>query len=104
MGSMLLCRKCPPVGGDTCFCDGYAMWEGLRPEVQRRLAGLNGLNVGALVHQKNGVTPQTVHPCARTHPETGGTVLYVAPGFTRQILDVPAAESKSLLRACFAQA
>lgn len=104
MGSMLICRKPPPVGGDTCFCDGYAMWAGLRPEVQKRLEGLRGLNMGGPSHQLCGTTPYSVHPCARTHPETGGTVLYVAPGFTRKILDVKEEESKALLRACFAQA
>lgn len=30
MASVLLCREAPPIGGDTCFCDCYSMWEGLR--------------------------------------------------------------------------
>merc|ERR1712032_509317 len=49
-------------------------------------------------------TPFCIHPCARTHPETGGTVLYVSPGFTRKILGVSNEESKSLLRECYQQA
>lgn len=104
MGSLLICRTCPPVGGDTCFCDGYAMWEGLRANTRARLEGLSGLNVGGPGHKFRGTTPYAIHPCVRTHPETGGNVLYVAPGFTRKILGVSEEDSQALLRECAQQA
>jgi len=104
MASMLLAREVPPVGGDTCFCDMYAMWEGLRPETREKLEGLRGINIGNPGHARDSKIPSAEHPCARTHPETGCTGLYVAPGFTRRILGVSAEESAALLTECSAQA
>ena len=41
MGSILLCRTPPPVGGDTLFCDSYAAWAALAPKTRQRLATLH---------------------------------------------------------------
>ena len=84
MASVLMCREGPPVGGDTCFCDCYAMWEGLPLEVKRRVKHLTAVHVGNYGHRMDGVTPEAVHPVARTHPETGRTTLYVQQGFVRR--------------------
>ena len=84
MASVLMCREGPPVGGDTCFCDCYAMWEGLPLEVKRRVEHLSAVHVGNYGHRMDGVTPEAVHPVARTHPETGRTTLYVQQGFVRR--------------------
>ena len=84
MASVLMCREGPPVGGDTCFCDCYAMWEGLPLEVKRRVEHLSAVHVGNYTHRMDGVTPEAVHPVARTHPETGRTTLYVQQGFVRR--------------------
>ena len=84
MGSMLMCREARPVGGDTCFCDCYGMWEGLAKSVKERVASLKAVHVGGIGHQMEGVTPVAVHPVARTHPETGRTTLYVQQGFVRR--------------------
>mmetsp|Transcript_64411 Transcript_64411/g.171835 ORF Transcript_64411/g.171835 Transcript_64411/m.171835 type:complete len:327 (-) Transcript_64411:111-1091(-) len=104
MGSMLLARSVPAVGGDTLFCDMYAMWNGLSRESRQRLQGLRALNVGNVGHAKDGKIPSAEHPCARTHPETGCTALYVSPGFTKRIVGVPAQEGDALLRECYALA
>ena len=84
MGSILMCREAPPVGGDTCFCDCYGMWEGLPRETKERVRNLKAVHVGTAGHQMDGRTPVAVHPVARTHPETGGTTLYVQQGFVRR--------------------
>ena len=100
MGSVLLCREAPPVGGDTCFCDCYSMWDGLSEATRQRVDHLAALHVGGVIHQMNGVTPQAVHPVARTHPETGRTTLYVQQGFVRRFAeghDIPEDEEKALL-------
>ena len=34
LGSILLSRKSPPVGGDTCFVDSFAQWDGLAPALK----------------------------------------------------------------------
>ena len=100
MASVLMCREAPPVGGDTCFCDCYAMWEGLPLDVKRRVERLTAVHVGNVGHQMDGVTPSAVHPVARTHPETGRTTLYVQQGFVRRFAPehaVPEGEERELL-------
>jgi taurine dioxygenase len=101
MGSILMCREAPPIGGDTCFCDCYAMWEGLGKETRDRVEHLSAVHVGAVIHQMDGRTPSSVHPVARTHPETGRTLLYVQQGFVQRFADVhgiAADEQRQLLQ------
>ena len=100
MASMLMCREAPPIGGDTCFCDCYAMWEGLPLETKKRVEHLTAVHMGYVGHQMDGKTPVATHPVARTHPETGRTTLYVQQGFVRKFADehdVPADEARALL-------
>ena len=100
MGSILMCRESPPVGGDTCFCDCYAMWEGLPLATKEKVQHLTAVHVGGVGHQMDGVTPVATHPVARTHPETGQTTLYVQQGFVKRFLNadhIPEDEQKALL-------
>jgi taurine dioxygenase len=101
MGSVLMCREAPVIGGDTCFCDCYAMWEGLPLEVKKRVEHLTAIHEGAFGHQMDGVVPSAEHPVARTHPETGRTTLYVQQGFVRRFAEVhsvpPDEEARLLL-------
>ncbi len=100
MGSVLMCREAPPVGGDTCFCDCYAMWEGLPLKTKERVKDLSAVHMGNIGHQMDGITPVSVHPVPRTHPETGRTTLYVQQGFVRRFKDadhIPEEEQKALL-------
>lgn len=102
MGSILMCREAPPIGGDTCFCDCYAMWEGLPLRVKERVEFLRAVHVGSVGHQMDGKTPSAVHPVARTHPETGRTTLYVQQGFVKKFADeheIPTEEQRELLHA-----
>ena len=87
MASMLMCREAPPIGGDTCFCDCYGMWEGLPLEVKQRVANLRAVHMGNEGHRMDGKTPSATHPVARTHPETQRTTLYVQQGFVRGFAD-----------------
>ena len=101
MASMLMCREAPPIGGDTCFCDCHGMWEGLPLETKARVATLTAVHRGGIGHQMDGKTPASVHPVARTHPETGRTTLYVQQGFVYKFADehqVPEDEARDLLR------
>lgn len=100
MASVLMCREAPPVGGDTCFCDCLSMWEGLSKPTKERVKHLTAVHMGTVGHQMDGVTPVSVHPVARTHPETGRTSLYVQQGFVRKFADeheIPEAEQRALL-------
>ena len=42
-----------------------------------------------------------VHPVVRVHPETGRKALYVSEGWTRNIVDLPPAQSNLLLALVF---
>ena len=100
MGSILLAREAPAVGGDTCFCDCYAMWQGLSTETREKAAQLTAVHVGGVIHQMDGETPSSVHPVARTHPETGHTLLYVQQGFVKRLHEshgIPEDEERAIL-------
>ena len=101
MGSILMCREAPAVGGDTCFCNSHAMWEGLPKGTKERVRHLTAVHIGSVGHQMDGVTPEAVHPVARTHPETGRTSLYVQQGFVKHFSPehgIPEDEAGALLR------
>ena len=83
MGSILICREAPPIGGDTNFCDCYGLWASLHPDTQERVKNLNAQHIGQPHHKMDGRLPVATHPVARTHPETGGTTLFVNRVFTR---------------------
>ena len=100
MASVLMCREAPPIGGDTCFCDCYSMWQGLSKETKERVQHLTAIHEGAIIHQMDGKTPVSQHPVARTHPETGRTTLYVQQGFVRRLAPehgIPEEEERALL-------
>ena len=96
IGSILLARAAPPVGGDTMFCDAYAMYEGLSPKLKEQLEGLEAFHQGdPFAH---GIVGQdAVHPILRTHPETGRTTLYMGAPFTKRIVGMEPEESQALM-------
>lgn len=91
MGTMLLARELPPVGGDTLFANQTLAYEALSPGMKAMLAGLRGISSSA----KADVTRtredrirsggredarreyRASHPVVRTHPETGRKSLFV---------------------------
>ena len=116
MGSMLLARELPPVGGDTLFASQYAAYEALSDTMQRLLQGLRGISSSAkadvsktredrLKSDGKGEGPRSYtssHPIIRTHPETGRHALYVNIAHTAGIEGLSEAESAPLLAFLFA--
>jgi taurine dioxygenase len=102
MASILLALESPPIGGDTLFCDAYAMWEGLSPQLKQEIEPLCCYHEGQRLHGQppDYVAPSSVHPAVRTHPETGGTTLFVNPQFTMSFEGVSQTDSERLLAAC----
>lgn len=111
IGSVLIARELPPVGGDTIWADAAAAYEGLPAAVKDRIATLDAehdilRSFGPRVSDAKRAEiardfPPVVHPVVRTHPETGAKVLYVNYTFTTRILGVSDEESESLLRLLF---
>jgi taurine dioxygenase len=114
LGSILRCRVCPPVGGDTLFADMYAAYDGLTDEVKAQIDGRMARhsfqhNFGRAMSDETRERfaeqyPDPLHPVVRTHPETGRKALYVNAAFTVEIVDMDPDESRRLLRHLYRQA
>jgi taurine dioxygenase len=117
LGAILYAKLLPEEGGDTCWANMQAAYEGLSKPLQRFLAELDA------VHDFNRGFPQTgqvarqagqdkaakaleehppvIHPVVRTHPETGVDGLFVNYGFTDRIKGLRRNESDALLNMLF---
>jgi len=115
MGSMLLAREVPPVGGDTLFANMYQAYATLSPGLRALLAPLRAVNGSAKAdvtrtrEDRVASNPgearksyEAVHPVARTHPETGRQALYVNVAHTLRFEGMTEAESAPLLDFLFA--
>ena len=112
MGSILLARETPPVGGDTLFACMYKAYDSLSDGLKKTLEGMNAVHSSRHVFGDQSAyreslddvfenadlaTQDAVHPVIITHPESGKKALYVNPGFTLHFDGWTAAESKPLL-------
>jgi taurine dioxygenase len=111
MGSMLLAREIPPVGGDTLFANMYLAYESLSPGMRSLLEGLRAVNSSAKAdvtrtredRMRSAPSPRAEsalvaeHPVIRTHPETGRKALYVNIAHTERFSGMTAEESAPLL-------
>jgi taurine dioxygenase len=111
MGTMLIAREVPPVGGDTLFANQYLAYETLSDGMKRLLDGLVALNASAkadvtrtredrLKDSKNAQARKDYvaeHPAVRTHPETGRKALYVNVAHTVRFKDMSEEESALIL-------
>ena len=112
LGSILLARETPPVGGDTLFACMYKAYDSLSPGLKKTLEGMNAVHssrhvfgdqsayresLDDVLENADLATQDAVHPVIITHPESGKKALYVNPGFTLHFEGWTAAESKPLL-------
>jgi taurine dioxygenase len=117
MGTLLVAREVPPVGGDTLFANMYAAYDALSPGLQRVLDAARAVHSSALADVSKtredrikdaglGEAREFVseHPVVRIHPETGRKALYVNVAHTLRFSDWTEAESKPLLRFLFEHA
>jgi taurine dioxygenase len=98
----------------TLFVSSTYAWETLPDDLRARVEGLHARHRSG--HQGRGDTDyedeliqpewdqlrDTVTPVAMAHPRTGQTMLYVCEQQTREIVELPKAESDELLDALFA--
>lgn len=119
LGSVLLARIVPPVGGDTLFASMSAAFEALSPGLRATLRGLRAVHssrhvfgaqsayqaeTGDRLGNAEAAQQDAVHPVVIAHPETGREILYVNPAFTTHIEGWTPAESDPLLRFLYAHA
>ena len=111
MGTLLLAREVPPVGGDTLFANMYLAYESLSEGMRRLLDGLTAVNSSTKADAtktredrvRSGPTAESrkeflsEHPVVRTHPETGRKALYVNVGHTTRFSGLTEAESAPIL-------
>jgi taurine dioxygenase len=96
-GTFLNCKETPPVGGDTLFANTYTAYSSLSPAMRGIVDRLSAVHAHSNVidtfqRVSNAADRErmlqavddearehlpTVHPAARTHPETGRKALYL---------------------------
>ncbi len=111
MGTMLVAREVPPVGGDTLFANQYLAYEALSDGMKKLLDGLCAVNSSAKANTTRTREDRiksdpsrrpnddfiAEHPVVRTHPETGRKALYVNVGHTVRFSGMTEEESAPLL-------
>jgi taurine dioxygenase len=112
MGSILIARETPPVGGDTLFACMYTAYDTLSDGLKQTLESMKAVHSSRHVFGEQSsyrdtmkdrfsnpenATQDAVHSVVITHPESGRKALYVNPGFTLHFDGWTAAESKPLL-------
>ena len=115
MGSMLLAREVPPVGGDTLFANQYLAYEALSAGMRSMLNGLVAINSSAKAdvsrtredrmrtdaRDEAKTLYESEHPVVRVHPETGLKALYVNVAHTLRFKNMTEDESAPLLEFLF---
>ena len=113
LGSILLAREVPEVGGDTLFANMHLAYERLSEQMKRFCEGLTAVHdISRVFARRLGKTPEELHdkyppmrhPVIRTHPETGERAIYVNTGFTSHIEGLSGEESRWLLDHLFRSA
>lgn len=97
--TILAAQEIPLAGGDTMWANQYLAYERLSAGMRRLLQGLRGRFVGSLPKATGREEVASLHPLARTHPETGRTALYLGrPGeAVSNLEDMTEDESRPLL-------
>ncbi|WP_149536056.1 TauD/TfdA dioxygenase family protein [Siccirubricoccus phaeus] len=111
LGSILLARELPEMGGDTLFASMVAAWEALSPGMRQTLSGMRAVHSSRHAfgnrqreEHKDGryqnadqAVQDAIHPVGLKVPGTGRTALYVNPSFTLRFEGWTDEESKPLL-------
>ncbi len=113
MGSILVARELPPVGGDTLFANMGAAYDALSDGLKATLTGLRAVHSADHIYGHDGIYAKTdqaadlkghdisanaVHPAVIRHPVTGRKLLYVNPAFTLHFEGWTREESQPLLQ------
>ena len=112
MGSILLAKETPKIGGDTLFANMYRAYETLSNGMRKTLETMKachssrhvfGAHTGYAEASNQRIsnpelaTQDAIHPVIITHPESKRKALYVNPEFTVNFEGWTVEESKPLL-------
>jgi taurine dioxygenase len=112
--SILRCKVCPSLGGDTVFSSGIVAFERLPEEVKQQIRHLEALH-GPLYQETRGnanpdkikeliaANPPIAQPVVRVHPESGRPVLFVNFNYTGPIVGMENSAGEKLRRYLFDQ-
>jgi taurine dioxygenase len=88
MGCVLRCIECPPVGGDTIWCNMVEAYARLPEHIKQQIAGLRARHsieatFGAAMPIEQRLKlkaqfPDAEHPVVRTHPATQEKILFTS--------------------------
>lgn len=114
LGSILLAKEVPPVGGDTLFANQYLAYETLSDGMKAVLSGLRAVHtdgrtkrkmqlgyvpaIDAMAEDSRFKTAETTHPVVRTHPETKRPCLFINMIQTERFEGMTIEESRPILR------
>lgn len=116
MGSILVARTLPPLGGDTLFAHMGAAYDALPQDIKDAIDGLEAFHTADHVYAPDGAYAQTdmaselrgqelktgaVHPVVIRHPHTGRKLLYVNYAFTINFVGQTREESLPLLQTLY---
>lgn len=119
MITILQSVKNPERGGDTEFCNMYAVYDALPDDLKQKIEGLYGIHhVSKTVNKRVTVSPdrpgakdfyetqakeraEVIQPLVLTHPESGRKALYCSPRFTIGIKGMEEAEADPILEELF---
>jgi len=112
MGSLLIARETPPVGGDTLFSCMYRAYDTLSAGMKETLEGMRAVHssrhifgeqsdyvkgAGDRLGNSDQAVQDAIHPVIIQHPESGRKALYVNPAFTLRFDGWTDRESRPLL-------
>lgn len=116
LGSILLAREVPPVGGDTLFANMCAAYDSLSEGLKKTIEGLRAVHARSKALDnsrlsrerrvdadevadmlRDNVERMAVHPVAPRHPESGRKILFVNPTYTLKFEGWSVEESEPLL-------
>jgi taurine dioxygenase len=119
LGSILVARELPSVGGDTLFVNMQAACAALPAAMRSSVAGKCAIHSNEHIYGDHGYYAGTdlapllkgsegvgnaVHPIIIQHPQTGAEVLYVNPGHTVGVKGLEGEEAFALLGALYEHA
>lgn len=114
LGTCLYARESPAVGGDTIWSNQMLAFDALSPAMQRMLEGLKMMHSARRSYGPQGAyadddlksmrieaseegLKEQPHPCIRTHPETGRSILFINWVYAIRFHDMTEEESAPLL-------